>query len=109
MSGKNHRLNPLVSRKQLLIAESDLNRAQLVQDWQAVADKVHSLANRAGIISGLAAAVGSLMAGLTTLRRKKSASASEKPSWLQTILKGAELMSTVWQVFRPQDRGQDGI
>ena len=33
-------MNPLASRKQLLIAESELNRAQLVQDWQAVADGV---------------------------------------------------------------------
>ena len=32
MFGKNPRMNPLESRKQLLIAESELNRAQLVGD-----------------------------------------------------------------------------
>ena len=37
MFGKKPRLNPLESRKQLLIAESELNRAQLVQEWQAMA------------------------------------------------------------------------
>ena len=34
MSGKNPRMNPLESRKQLLIAESELNRAQLVQELE---------------------------------------------------------------------------
>ena len=37
MFGKKPRLNPLESRKQLLIAESELNRAQLVQEWQTMA------------------------------------------------------------------------
>jgi hypothetical protein len=108
MSGKNHRLNPLASRKQLLIAESELNRAQLVQDWQAVADGVHSVANRARTLGSVLSATASLAAGLASFRRKKSAPAAEKPSWWQTILKGAELISTVWQVFRPQGRGRDG-
>jgi hypothetical protein len=62
-------MNPLESRKQLLIAESELNRAQLVQEWQAVADGVH---------------------------------------WLQTLLKGAGLLSTVWQAFRSPGRDPDG-
>ena len=50
MSGKNPRMNPLESRKQLLIAESELNRAQLVQEWQTMTDEVHSLVNQARTI-----------------------------------------------------------
>jgi hypothetical protein len=50
-----------------------------------------------------------LIADLASFRRKKSAPADEKTSWLQTILKGAGLISTVWQAFRPQGRDRDGI
>jgi hypothetical protein len=101
MFEKNPRMNPPVSRKQLLIAESELNRAQLVQEWQAMADEVHSLASRARTISFFASAAGTLIAGLASFRRKKSAPAAEKPLWLQTILKGAQLAGLLWCEFRP--------
>ena len=97
-------MNPLESRKQLLIAESELNRAQLVHEWQAMASEVHSLTSQARTISSIASAAASLVAGVASWRRKASAPAAEKPSWLQTILKGAGLVSTIWQAFRPQDR-----
>ncbi|MGB7768257.1 MAG: hypothetical protein WBN22_05315 [Verrucomicrobiia bacterium] len=102
-------MNPLASRKQLLIAESELNRAQLVQEWQAVADGVRSVADRARTLRSVASAAARLVAGFASFRRKKSAPAAEKPSWLQAALKGAELISTVWQAFRSPGRGRDGI
>jgi hypothetical protein len=109
MFGKKPRLNPLESRKQLLIAESELNRAQLVQEWQTMADGVRSVADRARSIGSIASTAASLIAGLASFRRKKSAPAEQKPSRLQTILKGTGLISTVWQAFRSQGRGRDGI
>lgn len=105
MFGKKPRLNPLESRKQLLIAESELNRAQLVQEWQAMAGGVRSVADRAETISSVVSATASLIAGLASFRGKKSVPAAEKPSWLQTILKGAGLIATVWLAFR--SRGGD--
>jgi uncharacterized membrane protein YqjE len=39
---------------------------------------------------------------------RSPAPAVEKPSWLQTILKGAGLLSTVWQAFRSPGRDPDG-
>jgi hypothetical protein len=102
-------MNPLESRKQLLIAESELNRAQLVQEWQTMADEVHSLTTQARTITSIASAAASLVAGLASCRRKASAPAAEKPSWLQTILKGAGLVSTFWQAFRSPGRGRDEI
>ena len=108
MSGKNPLMNPLKSRKQLLIAESELNRAQLVQELETIKDKVHSLASQARTISSLASAAATLIAGFASFRRKKeSAPAAEKPSWLQTIVKGAGLVSTIWTAFSSQRRNQD--
>ena len=109
MFGKKPRLNPLESRKQLLIAESELNRAQMVQEWQAMADGVHSVADRARTISSIASTAASLIAGLASFRRNKSAPAAEKPSLGQTLLKGAGLISTVWQAIRSSGRGRDGV
>ena len=97
-------MNPLESRKQLLIAESELNRAQLVQEWQAMADGVRSVANRARTISSLAAAAASLIVGLGSFRRTRSAPADEKPSRWQILLKGAQLAGSLWSVFRPRPK-----
>ncbi|MFZ0826414.1 MAG: hypothetical protein WAO02_03230 [Verrucomicrobiia bacterium] len=104
MFGKKPRLNPLESRKQLLIAESELNRAQLVQEWLVLADGVHSLADRAGFISSVMSAAGSLMAGLASFRRTRSASADKRTSWWQALLKGAQLAGSLWSEFRPRPK-----
>jgi hypothetical protein len=99
-------MNPLTSRKKLLIAESDLNRAQLVQEWQVMADDVHALVNRAKTLGFIVSTTASLVAGLASFRRNKTAPAAEKPSRLQTLLKGAGLVPTIWQLFRSQGREQ---
>jgi hypothetical protein len=96
-------MNLLIARKQFLIAESDLNRAQLVQDWRTMADEVHALADESRTLCSMATAAGSLVAGLAALRRKKPAPA-EKPAWWQTLLKGAGQVSTLWSSFRERGR-----
>jgi hypothetical protein len=100
-------MNPLKSRKQLLILESELNRAQLVQELETIKDKVHSLANQAQTIISLASAATTLIAGLVSFRHKKESAPAEKPSWLQTIVKGVGLVSTIWTAFRSQRSDQD--
>ena len=96
-------MNPLASRKQLLIAESELNRAQLVHEWQTLTGEVHSLATQARTIGSLASAAASLVVGLASFRQKKAAPESKKFSWWKTILKGAGLASSFWSEFRSQD------
>ena len=95
-------MNSLESRKQLLIAESELNRAQLVQEWRTMADEIHSLTSQARTVKSIVSAVATLVAGLSSLRHKKSAPDAEKPSWWKTLLKGAGLASSFWQAFRSQ-------
>jgi negative regulator of sigma E activity len=102
MPGKNLCMNPLASRKKLLIAESELNRAQLVQEWRTMADEAHSLAHQARTIASFASAAATLVAGVVSFRQKKSAPAPEKPSWLRTILKGAQLAGTLWSEYAKQ-------
>jgi len=95
-------MKPLAQQKQLLIAESELNRAQLAQDWRTLTAEVQSLASQVGTIRSLVSATATLVAGLAACRRKKSAPATEKPSWLQTLLKGAGMLFNFWQATQPQ-------
>jgi hypothetical protein len=100
-------MNPLQSRKQLLLAESELNRALLAGDMTAMRADVRALTDRAKSIGLMASSVAALVAGLAAFRRKKSAPGDAKPSCLQTILKGAGLISTLWLAFRPKERVQE--
>ena len=102
-------MNPLESRKQLLIAESELNRAQMVGDMAALTVGVRTLTDRARYFGSIASSAAVLVAGLAAFRRGEPAGADAKPSWLRTILKGAGLISTVWQAFRSPGRGRDGV
>jgi len=100
-------MNPLDSQKQLLIAESELNRDQLVGDMAALAAGVRTLADRAKSFGSIASSAMVLVAGLAAFRPCQSAPAGAKPSWLRTILKGAGLISTFWLALRPGGRGQN--
>ncbi len=93
-------MNSLKSRKQLLIAESELNRAQLAGDLTALADGVRTLTDRAKSFGSIVSSTMVLVAGLAAFRRGKTMDAEGKPSWLQTILKSAGLVSTLWLAFR---------
>ena len=106
MFGKKPRMNPLESRKQLLIAESELNRAQLVQELAALTAGVRTLADRAKTFGSIASSAALLVAGLAAFRRGKSADADAKPSRWQTLLKGAGLISTLWLAFRAKNHDQ---
>ena len=107
MFGKKSRVSPLESRKQLLIVESELNRAQLTQEWGAVTAGVRTLTGRVKSFGLIASAAALLVAGLAVFRRGKCVDADVKPSWLQTILKGAGLVSTLWLAFRAKGHDQE--
>lgn len=104
MFGKKSQLNPLALRKELLIAESEINRAQLVEDWQAIADGTHNLADRLKTVSSVASVAAVLVAGVSTFRRDKAKSTDAKTSWFQTVLKGAQVAGSIWLAFRSRPR-----
>jgi hypothetical protein len=99
MSGKHPHLNPLALRKELLIAESDLNRVQLIGDMVSLATAVNTLAVRALSFGSIFASAMALLSSFG-----KPAETPAKSSWLQTILKGVGLISTLWVALRPKDR-----
>jgi len=87
-------------RKQLLIAESELNRAQLSEEWQTMAYGARDLAHRAKAITAWAPSAALLVAGLAAFRQSKVMAAEEKPSWFQRGLRGTQLAYSIWLAFR---------
>ena len=100
-------MNPLEARKQLLIAASELNRAQLVEDMAALTAGVRTITDRAKTFNSIASSAAVLVAGLAAFQHGRPAVAEVKRSWLQTALKGAGLVSTIWLALRAKRHGQE--
>lgn len=100
MFGKEPHVSPLEVRKQLLIAESELNRAQLSQEWQTMAYGARGLAHRAKAIATWASSAALLVAGVAAFQRSKPVPAAKKSFWFQRFLNSARLASTIWFAFR---------
>ena len=93
-------MNPLAARKQLLIAESELNRAQLIEEIAALTANVKRLSERTKSFGLIASSAAALVTGLAAFRGGKTLDVGAKPTWLQSILKGAGVVSTFWLAFR---------
>jgi hypothetical protein len=108
MFEKDSRLNRLELRKQLLLAESELNRTQMTDDLAALSADIRALGDRARSFNSIASSAAVLVSGLAALRSGKPADADVKPSWLRTIVKGAGLVSNLWLALRPKGRHRNG-
>ena len=106
MFGKSSRVSPLAVRKQLLIAESELNRTQLDADTSTLTAGVRMLADRAKSIGSVASVATLLVAGFAVARRGNYKGAEGKRSWWQWILKGAGTVSSLWLAFHRQRHEQ---
>jgi hypothetical protein len=98
MSGKASHLSPLEARKQLLIAESELSRALLSEEWSTMAHGAGAMARRARTVGAWASAAALLAVGVTALRCGPRAAGA-------TVLKGLRLGSAIWLGFRGRRDG----
>lgn len=101
-------MKSLESRKQLLLAESELNRSRLREDFAALSADVRALTDRAKSFESIASLAAVLLSSLAAFRSTKPADADAKPSWTRTILKGAGLISNLWLAFRRNGRPHTG-
>ena len=107
MSGEKPSLSPLELRKRLLIAESELNRAQLREEWGAMTGGIAGVADRVKAVGSFASLAAALLAGFVAFGRPKGTPAAGKPSRLRTILNGLRLAASVWLAFRARRRDGD--
>jgi hypothetical protein len=93
-------MSPLQSRKLLLIAESELNRAELVQECERLAEGARAVVGRARSFDQIASAAATVVSALTVFRHGKAAKPTAKRSWLQTFIKRAGLVLALWRAIR---------
>ena len=103
-------LTELEVRKQLLVAESDINRARLIAELQPAVDQLHTLSSRVKSLGGILAAVTVFATGRAMFRRhaaKSEERRESRPSWFRTILSGAQMARSLWRSFRESQNNSD--
>ena len=100
MPGKKSSVNPLQARKQLLIAESEINRAHLVDDGKIVLDGLRSATSKARSLGTVASIAGLIATSFLTLRKKKDNPLTTKFSWVRTAISGARAILPLWMAWR---------
>ena len=100
MFGKTSRVSVLALRKQLLVAESELNRAQLYDEWRELTDEVFDLAHRAKTLAVWSSSAAMLIAGLAAFRNRRVKVAEQKPSWFHRVLEWVQFANSCQRAFR---------
>ncbi len=96
-------MNPLTVQKRLLLAESELNRAQLTVDVAALTVGVRALMDRTRPVISVASSAAGLVEGLAAIQRHRPV----KPSRLQTVLQCAGFMASLWLAYRARSSAQE--
>ncbi len=101
MPGKKSKLTPLAARKQLLLMESQLNRAEFVEavrDWKSELNRTREHLTSFGTIASLAAKAASLVPTISRFFPRRSAAKGKGPvrSWLKGMATGTSL----WLLLR---------
>jgi hypothetical protein len=97
-------VNPLALRKQLLVAESELNREQALAEWHHLTRGLRGFVGPLKSVSSMASTVAKLF--LSAFRSQKCARVGTKRSWLQTILDNAGLFTSLWVAFRSRSNDE---
>jgi hypothetical protein len=103
MPGKNFHLTPLESRKQLLLVESELNRAQLVNELRDFKSEIHHLQDQVQAVGSLASSAAKLVTTFSAIGNAfthRDAGEKGKSSWISTLLNGARTGASIWGALR---------
>lgn len=106
MSRERSELTPLESRKQLLILESELNRALLVKEMGELKGEIHKVALQARSMGSVINTAADLAGAFATLGHAVAPkNENGRPqSWLSTIINTVRAGASLWQAFR--ERGK---
>jgi hypothetical protein len=97
-------MSPLKSRKSLLLAESELNRVQALDDLTRLTGSARALYGRACSLSSVASPVAALISGLVAFQRPKAEDHGKPSAWLPRLIKGVGVVSTLWLAIRSRRR-----
>jgi hypothetical protein len=97
-------MSPIASQKLLLIAESDLNRANLMEDFATLSADLQAFTGRAASVGSLTASAIGLVAGLVALQQGRSPEPPAASPWFQNLLTGTNLLAKLWRMWNPPGR-----
>ena len=101
MPGTNIQLKPLAVRKQLLLVESEVNRAQLVNDCVAVRASFDNLSNKARtVIESFHSTMDVVHDRINSMRGAVSSFQKSKSNLLSTLINGFRIGSSIWGAIR---------
>jgi len=98
MPGPHHQLTALQVRKQLLLVESEVNRAQLVAELEGLNNHVQGLAHQCKTFASL---VSSVASGVNSIRSMWPESGNPSGnSWFSRVKGYFRAGASVWDAFR---------
>jgi hypothetical protein len=107
MPGKNFQMTPLESRKQLLLVESELNRAQLLNELRDFKSKILQLEDQMQVIGSLASSAVTLASTFSTIGNAlthRNGEDGKSKSWISTLLNGARTGVSIWSALRSHQK-----
>jgi hypothetical protein len=102
MSGQESQLTSLETRKQLLLVESELNRAQLINELRDFKHEMHHLKHQVwefGSITASAAKLASTFSAIGRAFTHLEPDKNEKSSWISALLEGAKAGMSLWHLL----------
>jgi hypothetical protein len=106
MPRKTTGLTELETRKQLLLVESELNRAQLVNELREFKSGLHQLRNQVNAVGSIASSAAKLTDTFSRIRNAftHQNEGGNGKSWLSTLLTGAQTAASVFGAFRSRSK-----
>lgn len=101
MSRTEYRLGPLEVRKQLLLVESELNRAQLANECAALGDHCRGLS---GEFAPLIASITTLVSGVKAVKDLWSERRGTRGSMFATLVGAVRTGVSAWSALRGRSR-----
>ncbi len=102
------RLTPKEVRKQLLLAESEVNRATLSREFHAFQVEAHEITHRIhSVWSKVSSFAAMSLAGLGAFRDLRASRRYGRASWLQNLFQGARVGASIWSAFRARRRNEE--
>ena len=94
-------MTALALRKKLLLAESEVNREQLVVEYQSLAGEVRDLRGRFNTLCSAVTSAASVgIAGAKAIGEVRQIYSKEKGSWLSALFSGVRTGTSLWRSIR---------
>ena len=97
-------MNELETRKQLLLAESEVNRVLIARHWERMTEGALGLAGEARRAGKLAALGGGLLGALGLFRLARAPKARAGRPWFRLVFSLARWAVPLWMELRKEPR-----